>query len=105
MTRGNHCREEQEGLPPTAGTKGDKARQYDGLVRKVQGILKLVKQSAMENPAAGLEFAEVMEHEEGNKLLVELCVFVWPFKKRTSIWISGFEWMPAGVTGDGRCHS
>jgi hypothetical protein len=41
---------------------------------------------------------------QDKKKVIEMCAFVWPFKKTTNLWVDlGFDWQPEGTTGDGRC--
>ena len=41
---------------------------------------------------------------EDKKKVIEMCAFVWPFKKTTNLWANlGFDWQPKGTTCDGRC--
>ena len=86
------------------GSKGQTARMHDRLVQRVKHVLELVGTYVMENPQGGLEKMWYMADWEDKKRIVELCAFVWPFKKTTNLWTAGFNWQPHGVTGDGRCH-
>ena len=104
VTRGHHYRDAQDGYAPVQGAKGVVAKQHDRLVGRVKEILHLIGTYVMENPQGGLERMWYMADWEDKKKIVELCAFVWPFKKTTNLWASGFKWDPKGVTGDGRCH-
>jgi len=57
----------------------------------------------MENPQGGLEKMYYMSDWEDKKKIIELCAYLWPFKKTTNLWTSGINWQPQGVTGNGRC--
>ena len=102
LTRGNNYRKPERGHPPVEGTKGDKAGQHDRLVQRIKAICLQIKKSVIENPAGGLEFQEYMKDEAG-KMVVDLCNYVWPFKKTTNLWVNGFDWTPRGLSGSGRC--
>ena len=41
---------------------------------------------------------------ESKKNVLELCAFIWPFKKTTNLWTQGIPWTHKGITGDGRCN-
>lgn len=80
------------------------ARQHDRLVQRVKAVLDIVGRYVMENPQGGLEKMWYMADWETKKKVVELCAFIWPFRKGIELWTAGFNWQPRGTTGDGRCH-
>ena len=86
------------------GQKGEVARQHDRLVRRVKEVLEMIGTFIMENPAGGLERMWYMLDWEKKKKVVELCAFIWPFRKTTNLWTQGVPWTPKGTTGDGRCN-
>ena len=86
------------------GKKGAVAHQHDKLVQRVKEVLHLIGTYVMENPQGGLEQMYYMADWENKKKIIELCAFVWPFRKTTNLWTSGFDWDPEGVTGNGRCR-
>ena len=103
ISRGHHYRMLGQGAPPTP-EKAETARQHDRLVQRVKAVLDMVGRYAMENPQGGLEKMWYMADWEAKKKAIELCAFVWPFRKGTNLWTAGFDWQPQGTTGDGRCH-
>ena len=105
LSRGNHYREPSAGHRPTSGEKGRKAEEHDKLAIRIKEMLAMLKTTAMENPAGGLEHCWHMLDYEAQRKLVDLCAYGWPFKKPTSIWTNGFDWEPMGNTGTGRCES
>ena len=103
VSRGNHYRVAGQQWAPAPGEKGVKASMHDRLVQRVKEVLSLIGTFVMENPAAGLEKMWYMADWESKKKIIELCAFVWPFRKTTNLWTQGLDWQPSGVTGTGRC--
>ena len=75
MSRGNHHRKKEEGLPPVEGEKGDKARAHDRLIVRIKEVLALTKRFIMENPAGGLEKLWYMMDWRDKKKVIEMCAF------------------------------
>ena len=98
----NH-RKLEKGFPPADIEKGKIAEQHDRLVQRVKVLLELVGRYVMENPKGGLEKMEFMKDWKNRKMVVDLCSFIWPFKKTTNLLVGNFKWKPAVTTGDGRC--
>jgi len=104
-TVGNNYRKLEEGFPPVDGIKGNKAKQHDELVKKIKRVLDIVGRYVMENPRGGLEKMPFMaDWEDSRKHVVELCAYIWPFRKETNLWVQGIRWKPKGTTGSGRCE-
>ena len=59
----------------------------------------------MENPHGGMEKMPFMADWMDKQKIVDLCSFVWPFRKTTNLWVNGFDWEPTGTTGTGRCEA
>ena len=79
-------------------------RQHDRMVKRIMEVLKLTRRYVMENPAGGMERMWYMLDWEDKEKVIEMCAFVWPFKKTTNLWVNlGFDWQRKGTTGDGRC--
>ena len=104
VSRGHHYRIAGQQWAPVEGQKGEVARQHDRLVLRVKEVLKMIGTFIMENPAGGLEKMWYMLDWESKKKVVELCAFIWPFRKTTNLWTQGIPWTPKGVTGNGRCN-
>ena len=104
LSRGVNRRLLEEGFPPAEGAKGVKAAEHDKLTQKVMKVLGLIGRYVMENPQGGMEKMWFMRDWEDQKKIVDLCSFIWPFRKTTNLWAHGFEWEPKGVTGTGRCE-
>ena len=59
----------------------------------------------MENPQGSMEKMLYMADLEDKKKTIDLCAFIWPFRKTTNLWVHGFKWDPQGTTaGSGRCE-
>ena len=66
-------------------------------------VLGLIGRYIMENPEGGMEKMWFMRDWEDQTKIVDLCSFIWHFRKTTNLWAHGFKWEPKGVTGTGHC--
>ena len=101
VSRGWHHREKNK--RPRQGQAGAQARKDDKVIQKVKSILELIGKFVMENPSGGLEQMWYMMDWKNKKTVVDLCAFVWPFRKCTNLWMGNVAYEPKGTTGDGRC--
>ena len=67
--------------------KGEKARAHGRLVQRIKEVLMLTKRRILENPAGGLERMTLwyMMDWKDKKKVIEMCAFMWPFKKTTNL--------------------
>ena len=104
LSRGNHYRDKSGGESTVSEEKATKARQHDRLTQRVKEVLQMIKFFVMENPQGGMEKMWFMADWESKKRVVELCAYMWPFKKTTNLWTNlGKLWQQNGTTGNGRC--
>ena len=104
-SRGNHYRE-RPGMEGTVSEeKKKKAEMHDRLAQRVKEVLKMIRYYVMENPQGGLEHMWFMADWEDKKRIVNLCAYMWPFKKTANLWTNlGNIWKAKGTTGNGRCN-
>ena len=55
------------------------------LTRRIKEVLDLIGCYVMENPQGGMEKMLYMANWEDKKKIVDLCAFVWPFRKTTNL--------------------
>ena len=104
LSRGFNHRMLAPGFPPVDGEKGAKAESHDRLTQRVMEVLKLVGCFVMENPHGGMEKMWYLADWKDKQKVLDLCAFIWPFKKTANLWVGGFNWEPKGTTGTGRCE-
>ena len=104
-SRGNHYRERPGKEGTVSEEKKEKAKMHDRLAQRVKEVLKMIKHYVMENPQGGLEHMWFMADWEDKKRIVNLCAYMWPFRKTTNLWTNlGKMWQQQGTTGNGRCN-
>ena len=101
LSRGFNYRKLEPGFPPVEGERGRKAVQHDRLTQRIKEVLRLIGCYVMEKPQGGMEKMLYMADWEDKKKIIDLCAFIWPFRKTTNLWVHGFKWDPQGTTGSG----
>jgi hypothetical protein len=116
VKRGCHYRDHDDpAWPPRidGSSYGKIASEHDKMNSNLTKSLVKVRNEhgvhfAIENPRGGLRRRPFMNTVElktaASQITVDYCAFQHPYKKQTDIWTSAKEWIPAGITGDGKCH-
>ena len=72
--------------------RGKKAAQHDRLMQRIKEVLKLIGCYVMENPQGGMEKMLYMADWEDKKKIIDLCAFIWPFRKTTNLGFAASVW-------------